>query len=189
MLNARCEELLLKVWRQMHSRCNNTEDGRYGGRGISVCEEWSDYGAFRLWAIESGYAEGLSIDRIDNDGNYQPDNCRWADRITQANNRRSQVLLTAFGETKSVAMWARDPRCLVAETALRLRVVRRGWGHAAAITTPAAKSGQELTHCPQGHPYNEDNISWNGPNKNRRKCKACMRARAKVWYANKKGSA
>lgn len=189
MLNARGEELLMKVWRQMRSRCNDTKDSRYGGRGIAVCPEWSDYGTFRSWALQAGYREGLSIDRINNDGNYEPGNCRWADRVTQANNRRNQVLLTAFGETKSVAMWARDPRCLVSEVALRLRVSRRGWDHEKAITNPPVKNNQEATHCPQGHPYSADNITWDGPNKTQRKCRACGRARAKAWYARKKGTA
>jgi hypothetical protein len=183
MLNARCEELLLKVWRQMHNRCNDVDDSRYGGRGISICREWGDYGAFRSWAIDAGYAEGLSIDRIDNNGNYAPGNCRWTDRITQANNRRNQTLLTAFGETKSLAMWARDPRCLVSVAALRLRVVRRGWDHERAIVTPTVKNNGKATHCPKGHPYDEDNIYWDGPEKTWRKCRSCCVARSKENYA------
>lgn len=190
MLTARSEELLLKVWRQMRSRCGDRENSRYGGRGISVCPEWDDYGTFRSWAIDAGYAEGLSIDRIDNDGNYAPDNCRWTDRITQANNRRGQVLLTAFGETKSLAMWARDQRCPVSAPALQLRVVRRGWDHERAIVTPIVKNNGEATHCPQGHPYDEDNIYWEGPGKTWRKCRACCIERSKKNYAKrKKGSA
>lgn len=83
---------LYHVWSQMIQRCTNPKQKKYpiyGGRGITVCEEWKySYLRFRNWAMTNGYAEGLSIDRIDVDGNYEPSNCRWATSLEQAANKR-----------------------------------------------------------------------------------------------------
>lgn len=82
---------LYRVWVNFHSRCNDPNQDsykNYGGRGITVCTDWDTYPAFKEWAIAHGYAEGLTIDRKDNDGNYHPDNCRWVDLSIQNRNRR-----------------------------------------------------------------------------------------------------
>src|SRR4029077_5417475 len=80
---------LYKIWGGIKQRCTNPEVAffhRYGGRGVTLCAEWHDFVPFRDWAISQGYADHLSIDRINNDGNYQPDNCRWVSQAAQMRN-------------------------------------------------------------------------------------------------------
>lgn len=99
---------LYHVWHAMKKRCNDKENKNYGGRGISYCEEWENAEVFCEWALQNGYADGLELDRIDNDGNYEPSNCRWVDRKTNAQNQRRATILSVNGKEKCVSEWERE---------------------------------------------------------------------------------
>lgn len=96
---------LRKIWRAMIERCECDYEKykRYYGRGINVCDEWHDYRRFSSWAYENGYAAGLSIERIDNDGNYCPENCKWINRSLQARNRCTTLWVEYKGNRMSLA--------------------------------------------------------------------------------------
>lgn len=103
---------LYGVWRAIKNRCNNEHYKKYkdyGGRGIKVCDEWlNSYSTFKKWALDNGYVSGLSkkeqsIDRINVNGNYEPDNCRWVDMKTQAKNKRNNVCTNFHGENVSIS--------------------------------------------------------------------------------------
>lgn len=100
---------LFLVWETMRNRCNNTHREKYkdyGARGIKVCDEWNDSAQkFCEWALANGYEEGLQIDRINNDGDYCPENCRWVTPKENSRNRRNTKYLTLNGITKCVSEW------------------------------------------------------------------------------------
>lgn len=101
---------LYGVWCAMRSRCNNQNNAeyyRYGGRGISCCDEWSNFVPFKEWAMQNNYQEGLSIDRIDNNGNYCPENCKWSSRYEQANNTSTNVFVKYNNQVNTLSNWAK----------------------------------------------------------------------------------
>lgn len=101
---------LYGVWNAMINRCENYNSKSYcdyGGRGITICEEWHNSTSFFEWAQENGYKEGLEIDRIDVNGNYCPENCRWITKTENANNKRENKIIEYNGEKKTLAEWAR----------------------------------------------------------------------------------
>ena len=131
---------LRSIFDHMHARCyDKREPGYkdYGGRGITVCAEWSkpQFKEFTKWALSHGYATNLSIDRKDNNGNYSPDNCKWSTQSQQARNSRSNVSVSASGETKLIVVWLVDKRCIVDRPTLPGRM-RRKWPSEEALTAP-----------------------------------------------------
>ena len=102
---------LYRIWDNMNTRCSCPSKGRdyeryYGGKGIRVCDAWKhSFEAFRDWALEHGYAENLQLDRIDSDGNYTPENCRWVTAQMQAWNRSNSIRVVFGGVEKPLAEW------------------------------------------------------------------------------------
>lgn len=120
---------LYRIWQGMKNRCGNENTiyyDRYGGRGISVCDEWEkSFEAFMEWSTKNGYKDDLSIDRIDNNKGYSPENCRWATKEEQANNCVSNVVLRHNGEEHTIAEWSKI-RGINYQT-LHSRIVTLGW--------------------------------------------------------------
>lgn len=106
-----------------HPKCRQYE--QYGGRGIKICEEWHNINAFAEWVKTSGYEKGLSIDRINVNGDYCPENCRWATSKEQANNRRNNVFYEYKGESHTLAEWARITG--INRYTLWSRINKQGW--------------------------------------------------------------
>ena len=100
---------LFGIWMTMRSRCerpNRDKYADYGARGIRVCDAWQDAETFCKWAVENGYSDALQIDRINNNGNYEPSNCRWVSPKQNSRNRRNTVFVEIDGEIKCVSEWA-----------------------------------------------------------------------------------
>lgn len=100
---------LHQIWKGMRKRCNNKNAvgyKNYGGRGIGICAEWDNFANFYEWSMSNNYTELLTLDRINNDGNYEPSNCRWATMKVQANNSRRNHYITINGVTKLLHEWS-----------------------------------------------------------------------------------
>ena len=102
---------IYNIYREMKTRCYNKNDYHYkwyGEKGIKICDEWlNSFISFYNWSIENGYKDDLTIDRIDNNKNYEPNNCRWVSHKIQCQNRKSNVFITINGETKILTEWSR----------------------------------------------------------------------------------
>ena len=126
---------LYEVWKTMKQRCynpNNKSFKNYGGRCISICEEWkNNFTAFYNWSMQNGYEENLSIDRINNNGNYEPSICRWTTRIVQQNNTRNNRYITINNETKTLSQWCSFYNIKYTTVASRLQ---KGYNEIDALT-------------------------------------------------------
>lgn len=131
---------LHRIWDSMKSRCYNENVPhyhRYGARGIIICEEWrNNFKAFYDWAMSHGYTDELTIDRIDNDGNYCPENCRWVTLHEQNRNRRTNRMITFDGKTQCMSDWAKE---LGIKPITLLGRFSRGWSVERALTTPVSR--------------------------------------------------
>lgn len=130
---------LHNIWLAMRNRCNSKKgkDYRnYASKGITVCDEWKDFNTFFKWAINNGYHPSLSIDRIDGNKGYSPDNCRWATSIEQANNIQTNTHLALNGVTHTIPEWSR-----LLKIDLNVLYYRHynGWSDEKALTTPVRK--------------------------------------------------
>lgn len=127
------------TWSNMHARCSNPNNNRYkryGGRGISVCAEWTGeqgFINFYNWSMKNGYSDDLTIDRKDNDGNYEPSNCCWATMEDQANNKSNNVMLEYNGEKMTIKQ--ASIKFNIKRDILRERL-RRGWDIKDALERP-----------------------------------------------------
>lgn len=135
---------LYSTWANMLQRTTNEKRqdyNRYGGRGITVCDEWRQYENFRDWSISNGYNDDLTIDRINVNGNYEPNNCRWVTVDVQANNKRNNILIEYNGEERTLAEWAKTTEIRYCTLLYR---IRSGWSVDTAFNRPTRrfKSGK-----------------------------------------------
>jgi hypothetical protein len=131
---------IYRIWAAMKRRCYNKnyhEFYLYGGRGIVVCDDWMEFKGFYLWSLQNGYNDTLSIDRINNQGNYEPYNCRWISTKKQANNRRSNILIHYKGEEKTLKEWAEN---LGLNYKAVWKRIHNGWDVEMAFTKPLKSS-------------------------------------------------
>lgn len=136
-MHGRSHTRAYSIWHGMLSRCNNSNEKaypNYGGRGIKVCERWK---SFINFVTDMGDPPpGMSVDRIDNDKGYEPENCRWVDRRTQNRNKRNNRLLTIKGETLPLSVWVERTGIPYQTASARLRL---GWPAEDAVSTPIVR--------------------------------------------------
>lgn len=190
---------LYSVWSSMRRRClnpNYRQWNDYGGRGIEICSRWDDFHAF---VKDMGpRPKGYTLDRIDNNQGYSPENCRWASRKQQQRNRREAVFVTIQGieyravelaekaGVKTDTIISRAKRGLPYEKVMSSEPLRDLSGLALGGAASGAKK-KAKTHCPQGHPYTPDNlVAGNGGN---RSCKICHRNRQRERNRRLRGQA
>lgn len=133
---------LYRIWSDMKNRCQNPNNHAYkdyGGRGIVVCGEWSDdFNCFKEWAINNGYSKELTIERLDFNKGYCPDNCTWITLSEQAQNRRRCIFVTIGEKTLNLQQWCNELG--IDYKLVHNRIYKLGWEPEKALTTPVDKS-------------------------------------------------
>lgn len=182
-----CKSRIYSIWHAMKQRCENQNLKAYpyyGARGIYVCERWK---TFENFLADMGQPpDCMTLDRIDNDGPYSPANCRWATRREQQTNLRSNIWLTAKGETKTITEWSRQlglGHSTIADRLMRGLSVEEALIPEKLLDLSGLSLGGRAngdrqmarTHCKNGHPFDEVNTFHNG---RQRVCRACRRERA-----------
>lgn len=150
--NGKSTTRLYKIWSGMRSRCYRETCGsyyNYGGRGITICEEWKEnFSAFEEWAKVNGYADNLTIERIDVNGNYCPENCTWVTWQEQCNNKRNNIKLTYKGQTHNLRTWAEITQIPLKVLRDRACLRHKGWSDERILTEPirnlARKGNKEV---------------------------------------------
>ena len=157
---------LYTVWQSMKARCdkeNATNFKWYGAKGVRYCDAWKYFDVFRKWALQNGYADNMTLDRIDTSGNYAPENCRWVSWKAQQNNRSNNRIITIDGETHTLSEWSDIYGISTKTIQSRLRY---GWSERDAITTPKrrdGKSGRWL--CEKRQPDRDERGRWKATRK------------------------
>lgn len=136
--DASAEPDIHRVWKNMRDRCSRPASKsypRYGGRGIKVCREWTlSFSSFCKWAKDNGWQKGLQIDRVNNDGNYEPLNCRFVERSVNLRNKSSSRIITYLGETRALVEWAEVLG--IPSKVLSNRINKQNWTIERAFSTP-----------------------------------------------------
>ena len=142
-LDRRVNKRLYGIWDKMRNRCNNPRNAGYrlyGKRGISVCDEWNrkpdGFYSFFIWSMNNGYAENLTLDRIDVNKGYSPDNCRWTTMKVQARNKTNSRMITYNGKTQCLKDWSEE---LGIKYSILQNRLNSGWSVDKAFTTPKLK--------------------------------------------------
>lgn len=133
---------LYRIWIGIKYRClckSSPVYNLYGGRGITLCEDWKTFIPFKEWAESHGYNRSLTIDRIDNNSGYCPDNCRWTTMKEQGLNRNTTIYIEYKGERRCIKEWAE--KLNIKRTTLEMRLTKYKWSIEKALTTPVVKGG------------------------------------------------
>ncbi|HJA66985.1 hypothetical protein B5F07_18395 [Lachnoclostridium sp. An169] len=136
---------IYRIWQGIKQRTTNPNNGEfseYGGRGVDICVEWANsFESFKQWSFENGYSDNLTIDRINNQKGYYPENCRWITIKDNCRNKRNNLRLTLKGETKTIAEWAEITG--INKATLRNRIIKMGWSAEKALTTKVGNQNKK----------------------------------------------